>query len=297
MNNYSHLLPETQELLGKTLDEKIEFIKREKFIMYPKAQEILERLEELLKEPSRNRMPNFLVVGDSNNGKTSILWKFYRQHPTRDTLGDCAIPIMFIQAPPVPDESRLYDEFLKTLMVPFKQKDTVSAKEALVVRYLSRLQTQIIVIDEIHNILGGSIQKQRAFMNAIKNMSNKLSIPIVLVGTKDALRATNTDMQISSRFKPVFIPKWKIDHDYISLLSSIEQLLPFEQPSRLASKELALKIFEKSEGYIGEIIDYINQAAILALKGDSKKITVDNLSKCNYVAPSMRRTYTELEYL
>jgi len=43
-------------------------------------------------------------------------------------------------------------------------------------------------------------------MNGLKNLTNYTKRPLVLVGTKDALIATDTDAQIASRFKPEYLP-------------------------------------------------------------------------------------------
>ena len=80
--------------------------------------------------------------------------------------------------------------------------------------YLDLLNVDMLIIDEIHNILSGSIAKQKQVLNAIKNLSNHLKIPIVLSGTKDALRAVSTDTQISSRFRPIYLKKWKMDKEF-----------------------------------------------------------------------------------
>jgi putative transposon, transposition helper protein C len=109
----------------------------------------------------------------------------------------------------------------------------------------------MLIIDEIHNIIVAPVQKQKAFMVALKNLSNELMIPIILVGTADALHAINTDSQISNRFPPLVVPKWKYDRSFLSLLVSIERTLPLKKQSNMAtSKEVSNYILDYSEGYI-----------------------------------------------
>ncbi len=45
------------------------------------------------------------------------------------------------------------------------------------------------LIDEIHNVITGPVNKQRLFLNVLKYLGNDLQIPIVGLGTKEALRA------------------------------------------------------------------------------------------------------------
>ena len=131
-------------------------------------------------------------------------------------------------------------------------------------------------------------------MVALKNLSNELMIPIILVGTADALHAINTDSQISNRFPPLVVPKWKYDRAFLSLLASIEKTLPLRKQSNMAtSKEISNYILDYSEGYIGEIIDLINLAAQYAIEQKIESITMETLKKSNFVRPSMRKNIAD----
>ena len=123
----------------------------------------------------------------------------------------------------------------------------------------------MLIIDEIHNILGASPLKRNAMMDTIKNLSNQLKIPIVLSGTKDALRAISTNSQISSRFRPMYLTKWKMNKDFITLLATIVSMLPLKKKTNILNKNAAELILEMSEGYIGEIINLLKE-----LKEDNK---------------------------
>ena len=71
-----------------------------------------------------------------------------------------------------------------------------------VLHLLHDIQLRVFIIDEIHHILAGHIAKQRHFLNVLKYLGNELKIPLVGVGTIDALRAIQTDPQMVNRFEP-----------------------------------------------------------------------------------------------
>ena len=58
--------------------ERIQALRRERWIGYPRASEAIRLLQRLLETPPRERMPCLLVHGDSNIGKTLIVRKFDR---------------------------------------------------------------------------------------------------------------------------------------------------------------------------------------------------------------------------
>lgn len=291
----NNLLPQIRLILDEPDLFRIASLREDKWITYTTAKEILEKLDDLLLVPKKTRMPSLLLVGDTNNGKTSILRRFISKNKPFEQGGQTRIPVIFVLAPPSPDLGGFYSKVLQTLSVPYRSTDKTSKKEELIRYYFSICDVKILIIDEIHNILSGAVAKQKSFMNALKNMSNELQIPIVLSGIAEALHATNTDTQISNRFKPIFLPKWKIDRDFLSLLASLEKLLPLRKASNLGkTKELAFIIADKSEGYIGEIVELVTLAAIYAINSGAEKITMLEVNKCGFIKPSLRKSYLEL---
>lgn len=62
-----------REALSFSDEERISIIEEETLVPYGRAKRILDKLESLYNFPKRDRMPNLLIIGDSNNGKTQIL--------------------------------------------------------------------------------------------------------------------------------------------------------------------------------------------------------------------------------
>lgn len=81
----SHLLPAAQGLARLPADERIQRLRADRWIGYPRAVEALNRLEALYAWPNKQRMPNLLLVGPTNNGKSMIVEKFRRTHPPAPT--------------------------------------------------------------------------------------------------------------------------------------------------------------------------------------------------------------------
>lgn len=250
--------------------ERIEHILKPKWIGYPTAQSILDQLEDLLNHPKQSRMPNLLIVGETNNGKTRLIEQFRQSHPADPNLDGDAIkvPVLYVQAPPSPDERGLYNNILSLLFQRLKSAESTDQKRLRVISVLKQIDLGVIVIDEIHHLLAGPLLKQRNFLNVIKYLGNELCVPIVGVGTADAFRAIQIDPQIQNRFVPVVIPKWTLNTDFARLLVSFERILPLRQPSKLSEKAMATKLLYLSGGTIGELAQLLNKAAIWALKNN-----------------------------
>lgn len=86
-----YLLPEVRKMLELNFIERIKFIEKDNWIGYPRATKAIRKLDDLFQHPERQRMPNLLIIGPTNNGKTMIIEKFHRSHfPKRgeDSVGN-----------------------------------------------------------------------------------------------------------------------------------------------------------------------------------------------------------------
>ena len=288
---YPHLHKKTATYLDADTEERIWHIRSPHWIGYPQAEHILNKLEDLLVYPKIHRMPNLLIVGDTNNGKTMLAHRFLRKHPADQNLdGDSVlVPVLLVQAPPVPDEGRFYNTILDAIFAPYKSHDRIDKKQTQVIHLLKRMQTRMLIIDEIHHILAGSMNRQRAFLNVIKYLGNDLQIPIVGIGTKDAFRALQTDPQLSNRFEPAVLPRWNLDRNFLRLLVSFERMIPLKRPSELQTRELAVRLYNMSEGYIGELSRVLTEAAATAVQNETEQINHEVLDSIGWVTPTERK--------
>jgi hypothetical protein len=240
-------------------------------------------------------MPNLLIIGDTNNGKTVIVREFERPHRGRDNpRGESArVPVLLVQAPPVPSESRFYSAILDQLFVPHSASASPAAKQQLVLQTLRYVETRMLVIDELHHLLAGHATAQRQCLNMLKYLGNELQIPIVGVGTKDAVRAMQADPQIANRFEPIGLPRWEMGREFVTLLATFERMLPIREASGLAQPKLATKILALSEGTIGELANLLNAAAIHAVRTGRERIDDKVLREIDWTPPSERKRRIE----
>lgn len=284
----ARLLMDAREMLDKSLDERIRYIREDRWLPYPGADHLLGKLEELYKMPNKIRSPSMLIVGDSHCGKSSLVRCFRDRYPANDGIFEAACPVYYLHScPPEPHEGRLYDEILKDLMVPFRYSDPPAKKLDEVKYHFEQISVRIIILDEMSNALSGSINRQRVFMNAIKNLHNAMKRPIVLVGTHEAEFVTSTDRQFQSRFKVQTLNRWNYGTDFQRFLARLELTLPFEKASLLASADLSMKIFDRAKSRcIGDFVDLVTEAAILAINSGKGQISVREIMECDFTPSS-----------
>jgi hypothetical protein len=290
-----HLNTAAREMLDLSAAERIDHIRRPRWIGYTRAKQLLDKLDDLLTHPKTHRMPNRLIVGDTNAGQTMLANRFVQLHPADDNPnGDAAIvEVLAIQAPPGPDEGRFYNAILEALFAPDNPRERVAQKQVQGLRILKQIGLRMLIIDEVHNVLTGPVTKQRQFLNVLKYLGNDLQIPLVGLGTKEALRAVQADPQVANRFEPAALPPWQLNQEFQMLLVSFERTVPLRKPSRLANEQVARKFLALSEGSLGELSVLLTSAAVYAVHSGAERIDEKVLAAIDWVPPSERRRRAE----
>ena len=281
---------ETAAMLDKSTKDRKAYIQNSKFIFYAETLEILKDFEELVEHTKIDRMPNYLLIGETNNGKSAILREFESRYPVENVPGiGPQVRVLYFQTPAKADESRLYSAILEHLNHPHNDSDIASNKLKQVKMLIKTLGLRVLVIDELHNIAPATANKQRDFLVTLKYLCNELKISMVCAGTQQVWDVVSFDDQLKNRFEPIRLKSWTTKpQDFIAFLAAYETRLPLKKTSNLTQKTLATEIFKMGEGLIGEYVTILKKAAIYALESGDEKITRDTLSKIKYIRPSER---------
>lgn len=295
-NPCTHLNEAALALLERSDEERIYVIREGSWLGYKDAKRILARMEELLNYPRITRMPNMLLVAPSFNGKTSILKRFLSLHlPDLDAANEVTIcPVVMVEAPPKPDITDFYTRILDTLMTPYKPTASVPEKYSQIKLLFRQMEVRMLIVDEIHHLIAGSLNRQQEFRNALKSLGNETMVCMVAAGIEDAYNAFNTDPQMSSRFTPEELPLWKANNEFGSLLATLELRMPLKLPSNLKDPATMLAIYARSEGTLGDMCDLVKELAVDAIRSKAERITFDRINALPWVPPSKRKQYKRL---
>lgn len=293
----THLHPAAREVARLPSSERVHRIRADRWIGYPKAVDAVERLEMLFRWPRKQRMPNLLLVGPTNNGKSMIVERFHRRHPPLTELDRENIPVVCVQMPSEPSVLRFYTALLAALGAPLRPRQRLADVERLALVLLREVGVRMLVIDELHNVLAGRGETRREFLNLLRFLGNELRIPLVGVGTREAYLAVRSDDQLENRFEPFVLPVWEAGDDTRSLLASFAASFPLHSPSLIDTEDMARYLLARSEGTIGELARLLTAAAVAAVESGEERINQRTLTMADYVGPNERRRLFERELL
>ena len=281
VEDLTHLHPSVQMLARLPADERLRHVRADRWIGYSRASEALERLEALHEWPKKQRMPNLLLLGPTNNGKSMIIEKFRRLHPPVSHADQEQMPVLTMQMPSEPSVSRFYVALQAALGAPLRPRQHVSVLEQATLSLLRAVGVRVLVIDELHNVLAGRGDIRREFLNVLRFLGNELRIPLVGVGTREAYLAIRSDDQLENRFEPFVLPRWEPTDEARTLLASFAAAFPLRRRSMIDTEDMARYLLTRSEGTIGELTRLLTDAAVAAIETGEEAINQRSLfSSC-----------------
>lgn len=262
-----------RELAARPNEERIAMLRGLTWIDYPRATQILTRLRWVMTQPRTHRMTGLTLSGPSGNGKTTIVHEFIRRESSRPaSAASDREPIEFldVNAPSKADVSLFYSIILRRLGDAKAYKGNRIEKETRVLRLLGQLSPRMLILDEIHNVLVGGPRLTEFFLNTLKSLSNELRLPIVLVGTEDAVNVIQIDAQVESRYPAVELPVWSYD-EFRGLLRRAVGMMPLRGASRITAED-ARWLHGRTRGVLGELVSTLQLAASEAITGGREVI-------------------------
>jgi hypothetical protein len=291
----SHLHQDAQRVARLPAEERLRHVRADRWIGYSRASDAVSRLETLYEWPGKQRMPNLLLIGPTNNGKSMIIEKFRRAHPPVSHPDHETIPVLTVQMPSEPSVTRFYVALLAAMGAPLRPRQRLAELEQATLTLLRTVGVRILVIDELHNVLAGPGNVRREFLNLIRFLGNELRIPLVGVGTREAYLAIRSDDQLENRFEPFALSRWEPNEEACSLLASFATSFPLRRRSGIATVEMARYLLTRSEGTIGELTHLLTDAAAAAIVSGEEAINERTLLMAQYAGPTERRRLFERE--
>lgn len=286
MSELDHLAPEVREVLKRSKQERIAFCREDRWIGYTRANEVRDKLDDLVAFPRSLRMPNLLIIGRNGNGKSAILDHFARAHEVQSAEDGTPIkPVLTVEMPDTADASEFWSEILWKMLIAHRQGDTARNKKRQAKSILQFAKVRVLVIDEFNNLINAG-RKAGDLLASIRELSNTLKLSVVAAGTQAAINALNSDPHMKSRFSPVPLNRWSLNAEYLRFLASYERLLPLANPSGLATREVAPRLYAMGGDAIGGTVNVLKAAAKAAIETGTERITLPLLGNLDWTGPA-----------
>jgi len=281
---YPHLNPQALKLIEASMDARIAFIQRDRFIPYQAVARILELLEDFVNRPPSIRPPCLALVGDSGCGKSTLMEEMTRRHTNPEEPG--TRKVIYCTLDPLPELRVSQQALLSALGVPptlTLRRPRMDADD-LIARSLRQLGTRLVIFDETLHMTNLNRRSQVLQWDWVKWVSTANRVSVVCTGTPGFEQTIRQEAQLETRFNIMRIPRWSVGATFQQFLSSYEQSLPLRRPSGLGTLVMQEALLQESAikqqipGITQGIKQVLEHAAIEAIRRGAERISVPLLS-------------------
>jgi len=194
-------------------------------------------------------------------------------------------PVVKIQVDKKPRYKSLFADVLATMGFPgIPDKMTSDQRLKLLATQIRDQKTRVIIFDEVHHISeyknpDGAYDAGDVF----KTLAKTARCQVLLVGLPHMMEIADANSQVRELMKPKHtVEPFKLDleptSDLKQFLISLNQELPFDQPSCLDDDEVILRIGVLNENFVGRIAKFVHQVVHFAIAKDLPCVNVEALT-------------------
>lgn len=241
------------------------------------------RLLTLLNQRESGARRGLMISGDAATGKTTAIKQMGRTHElrVRDRFGDDnmvgRIPVVYVTAPPKGSPRKLAMEFARFLGLPMTMNARMNVTDIAdaVCQVLIDARTDIVVVDEIHN-LNLETRAGEDLSDHLKYFTEHLPATFVYAGIdveRSGVFTGTRGKQLAGRCGVIHTKAFPYNNEWISLVAAMETTLRLHrhEPATLVAD--AKYLHRRTGGMIGSLAHLIRSAAIRSIIDGTEAVT------------------------
>jgi hypothetical protein len=246
--------------------------------------------------------PGVIMDGISTVGKSTIAMQLGRRYERQITKnfeltttpsGQTFIPVAYVNLPGEVNIMNFNYLLAKFYNIPFSKSVKAGFLTDRIKEHAADCATSMVILDDIH-FLKIKNRSHETLNNHFKHLANSVSATFVYAGINCEGIGLLTEgnsveqaaySQTGHRFKKFDLRPYDFNvansrQEFFSVLTTFEtHLLLFQHPMQSLAKEMGEYIFARTSGFLGPISTLIREAASLAIKEKTERITEDILKK------------------
>lgn len=256
------------------------FTLRKQVIEHPKftlAIREIARLHERGKEAGVAE--GMLLVAQTGSGKTTVLQYYESRFPRIETTRGTRIPVLRVDTPESPTVKTLAEAILFAMGDPAAAKGTASAKTNRIIHFFKECGVELLFIDEFQHFFDGRrVTESKRVSDWLKNLINKVGIPVILAGLPRSIAVVNANPQLRRRFgAPHYMKPFGFDNqeerlEFRGVLHGIQSRLPVPCTD-LSEANMAQRFYFASHGLLDYVVKIIDDAVSRACPDSGETLT------------------------
>jgi DNA transposition AAA+ family ATPase len=258
------------------------------YVHFPRNEVALKSIHSCHKHAKRSKeSEGILIQGNTGAGKTTLVKLYMKDYPRKHTAEKTMVPVLYASVPVPATCKSLVTELLTAIGDPAAEKGSQIVQTLRLRRYLDACCVELLILDEFQHFQDRDSHKVlKTVSDWLKLLMDETGVPIVLTGLPYSHTILDADgnEQLQRRFgvrielEAFRYNTSKERHDFRRFLKVIDEKLPLAENSDLADPNIALCIFEATNGVVANVMKLVRQATGIALESCREKLTMEILA-------------------
>ena len=221
---------------------------------------------------------SMLLVAQTGGGKTTLLEYYESRFPRIETTRGTRISVLRVDTPESPSVKTLAEAVLVAMGDPASAKGTASAKTNRIIHFFRECGVELLFIDEFQHFYDGQrASEAKRVSDWLKNLINKVGIPVILAGLPRSIAVVNVNPQLRRRFgAPHYMKPFGFDNqdeklEFRGVLDDIQARLPVPCTD-LSEANMAQRFYFASHGLLDYVVKIIDDAVSRANPDSGKPL-------------------------
>lgn len=275
----------TDEQRAEFADERIRYMTSAAVVRTPQLTSIMQAARRMihLNEYRHYGKLGLIISGEAALGKTTIVARIGREHERRrreqhhPSGADGAIPVVYVTVPPACNAKAMLAQFAVFYGLPLTPRSSHTEMMTSVSYTMSRSRTELVIVDEIHN-LNLNFRQSAEASDALKQLSEKCPATFIYAGINldsNGLLDGTRGQQIASRFDlhtvtPFTYRTQRSREDWETLLVEFEATLNLVNQPEGGILRYARALHAHTNGSIGRLSHTLHGCALTAIDGPER---------------------------
>ena len=257
------------------------------FIRYPRLKELhqeIRRCQDLSKVASEPQCIS--LEGASGAGKTTLVRDYAAMFPRCKEKDGIRIPVFYAEIPSPATVKGTASSLLQQLGDPGADKGTLWSMNSRLIGLIKDCGVELVILDEFSNLIDTQTNHiLNTVSDWLKMLIKQAGVPFMVVGIEGKVeQILNANDQLSRLFAFretlgafTWVDKKSMD-EFALFLQYAERAIGINLTSQIPKAELYYRIFYATNGVVGNIMNLLRYAGLLAAESKSQTIELRHLS-------------------
>jgi hypothetical protein len=256
------------------------------YIQFPPFQKAFNEIEDTLNLFRRTGIAqNFLVLGESGTGKSSLCRLIKKRYPRFSLPDRDVVPVLIVSVPPIVNLASLIEAMLKEIGHPFPSVGSLSQKTETFIKLAKACGVEMVLFDEAQHLQDRGQNKTHYMVGDwLKRLIDELQIPTVFLGLPRLETLLKVNEQLRRRFsRKLFLSLGQsenvtISQECLQLFMSLGESLKVQlSAGEYGWDQMGTRLYYASDGRVAYIKKLIASALRFAMEMQLSEIGPQDL--------------------